>query len=282
MLPITVPIYYCLDRESSGASEDWEERSAPRRQKRVQRNPLIALVHIEAGQVGRRAGGQSRPVQPRAARPDLLPITIARAHEAPTAAELAISTECRTTALLLGNLVDATDPYTASHSRDVVQLALMVADDLRLDLRHRRRVEFGALLHDVGKVWIGDEIINKPGPLDHREWEIVRRHTIEGEAMLRPLGGIISAIGLIVRHTHEHHDGRGYPDGLAGDTIPIEARIISVCDACNAMTTDRSYRNARSRADALSELHRCAGSQFDPAIVRSLDRVLAAEAAATA
>ena len=101
-----------------------------------------------------------------------------------------------------------------------------------------RDLEFGALLHDVGKIAVPKEIINKPGRLTPDEWAIVQRHTIDGQRMLENVGGVLSRVGVIVRASHESYDGNGYPDGLAGDAIPIEARICSACDAFSAMTTD--------------------------------------------
>jgi putative nucleotidyltransferase with HDIG domain len=179
------------------------------------------------------------------------------------------------TALLLGDVVEADDTYTGEHSKSVVRLALDVAEDLQLDDEHKRKVEFGALLHDVGKIAIPKEIINKPGKLDEAEWAIVKTHTIEGQRMLEKIGGFMREVGQIVRSSHERWDGRGYPDGLRGEEIPLEARIVAACDTFNAMTTTRSYRAAMSRADALAELERCSGSQFDPRIVASLARVVA-------
>jgi putative nucleotidyltransferase with HDIG domain len=188
-----------------------------------------------------------------------------------------LSSAYRGTALLLGDVVESDDAYTGSHSRHVVELALGIADALGLDATQRRRVEFGALLHDVGKVRISKDIINKPGPLDDDEWEIMRRHTIEGEAMLQQVGGALADVGRIVRSSHEHFDGRGYPDGLAGADIPIEARIITSCDAYSAMTTDRAYREGRSASVALREMDRCAGTQFDPLVVRALCAIVEAD-----
>jgi HD-GYP domain-containing protein (c-di-GMP phosphodiesterase class II) len=174
------------------------------------------------------------------------------------------------TAMLLGDVVEADDAYTGSHSRGVVELSLGVSDRLGLDSRRRRNVEFAALLHDVGKIAVPKEIINKPGPLDDEEWKIMRRHTVEGEAMLSRVGGVLAEVGTIVRSSHEHFGGSGYPDGLAGEEIPIEARIVSCCDAFSAMTTTRSYRKAVPLEKALAELHDCAGAQFDPQVADAL------------
>jgi putative nucleotidyltransferase with HDIG domain len=190
---------------------------------------------------------------------------------------LELSRAYQGTAALLGDVVEADHAYTGDHSREVVELSLAVADELRLSPVERRRVEFGALLHDVGKLAVPKEIIDKPGPLDAEEWEIIRGHTIEGEAMLAKVGGVLGDAGAVVRASHEHWDGAGYPDALRGDAIPIEARIVSCCDAYSAMTTNRSYRPARSAAAALAELRRCAGAQFDPTVVEALERALAVD-----
>jgi HD-GYP domain-containing protein (c-di-GMP phosphodiesterase class II) len=176
----------------------------------------------------------------------------------------------RGTAVVLAEVVDADDAYTGMHTRDVVGLSVEVADRLGLNGDQRRNVEFGALLHDVGKVAIPKEILNKPGPLNDAEWAVMRTHTIEGQRMLDRVGGFMREVGAIVRGSHERFDGGGYPDGLAGHEIPLEARIITACDAYNAMTTTRPYREAMDAASAAAELVRCAGSQFDAAVVEAV------------
>ncbi|MGN6277007.1 MAG: HD-GYP domain-containing protein [Solirubrobacterales bacterium] len=183
---------------------------------------------------------------------------------------IALSEAYQGTALLLGDVVEADDAYTGSHSRGVVELSLAVSDRLGLGFEQRRNVEFAALLHDVGKISVPNEIINKAGPLDEAEWEIMHQHTIEGERMLKRIGGVLAEVGRIVRASHEDFDGSGYPDGLAGEEIPIEARIVTTCDAFSAMTTTRSYRKAMSTEVALAELQACAGTQFDPRVVVEL------------
>ena len=145
---------------------------------------------------------------------------------------------------------------------------------MRLDGDTLRVLEFGALLHDVGKIAVPKDIINKPGRLTADEWEIMKRHTVEGQRMLENVGGVLARVGVIVRASHEHFDGTGYPDGLAADAIPIEARICSACDAYSAMTTDRAYRPAMSIDAALAELRRCSGTQFDPAVIVTLVQVI--------
>jgi putative nucleotidyltransferase with HDIG domain len=182
----------------------------------------------------------------------------------------------RGTALLLGDVIEADDAYTGQHTQDVVELTVAVADKLGVDEETRRAAEFGALLHDVGKVAIPNEIINKPGPLDDDEWKIMKTHTIEGQRMLERVGGLLARVGVVVRASHERYDGGGYPDGLAGEEIPLAARIVSACDAFNAMTTDRSYRKALSLEVAVAELRNNAGTQFDPDVVEALVAVAGA------
>jgi HD-GYP domain-containing protein (c-di-GMP phosphodiesterase class II) len=189
---------------------------------------------------------------------------------------LELSHAYRGTALLLGDVVEADDEYTGGHSRDVVGLVLAVCDRMGLDSRERRDAEFAALLHDVGKVRVPADIINKTGPLDDAESEIMRRHTIEGERMLDRVGGLLGDVGRVVRSSHEHWDGTGYPDELAGESIPLGARIVAACDAFSAMTTDRPYRDALSHNAAVAELRSCSGTQFDPRVVDVLCEVASA------
>jgi putative nucleotidyltransferase with HDIG domain len=202
----------------------------------------------------------------------------AREREARIDHALELSQAYKGTALLLGDVIEADDQYTGDHTKDVVELTLLVADRLGVDHETRRGAEFGALLHDVGKIHIPNEIINKPGALDDAEWAIMKTHTVEGQRMLERIGGVLARVGVVVRASHERWDGGGYPDGLAGEAIPLAARIVSACDAYNAMTTDRSYRRALPAAEAVAELERCAGSQFDPAVVTALVEVVAASA----
>ena len=182
------------------------------------------------------------------------------------------------TALVLGDVVEADDGYTGEHSSGVVRLCLEVADQLGLDAEQKRNLEFGALLHDVGKIAIPKEIINKPGKLDEHEWKIIKTHTVEGQKLLDTVGGFMREVGLIVRSHHERWDGGGYPDGLAGEAIPLESRIVSCCDTWNAMRTDRSYRKTPAlqpggAGDALGR-----GTQLDPRVVEALLEVVAGEA----
>src|SRR5262249_35786670 len=176
----------------------------------------------------------------------------------------------RGTALLLRDLLEEDDEYTGHHTEDVVELTVKVAEEMGVDEDTLREAEMGALLHDIGKIAVPDEIINKPGPLNDEEWAIMKTHTVEGERMLQQVGGLLSSVGIVVRASHERWDGGGYPDGLVGQAIPVAARIISACDAFNAMTTDRSYRKALPLEVAIAELHANSGTQFAPEVVDAL------------
>ena len=187
---------------------------------------------------------------------------------------LELSHAYRGTAFLLGDVIEADDAYTGSHSRDVVELVVDVSAELGLDPRSQQDAELTALLHDVGKIRIPGEIINKPGKLTDEEWAIMKTHTIEGELMLAKIGGLLGRVGHLVRSCHERWDGKGYPDALAAEEIPLVARIVCACDAFNAMTTDRPYRAARSADEALHEMEVCAGTQFDPDVVSALGAVV--------
>ena len=187
---------------------------------------------------------------------------------------LELNNAYRGTALVLGDVVEADDGYTGEHCKSVVALALLVGEQFGLDGERRRNLEFGALLHDVGKIAIPKDIINKPGKLDPQEWTLIKTHTLEGQKMLDRVGGFMRYVGLIVRSHHERWDGQGYPDGLVGEAIPLEARIVTCCDSWNAMRTDRPYRQALSEEVARAELAANAGRQFDPHVVAVLMKVI--------
>jgi HD-GYP domain-containing protein (c-di-GMP phosphodiesterase class II) len=204
----------------------------------------------------------------------------AREREARIENALELSHAYRGTAHLLTDMLTADHEYTGSHSRSVIELARGVGLRLELDEVRLRDLEFAALLHDIGKVNVPNEIINKPGPLTDEEWAVMRRHTIEGERMLKQVGGVLGEAGSIVRSHHEHFNGKGYPDGLIGEEIPVEARIISCCDAFNAMTTDRAYRKALPLEVAIDELTGNAGTQFDPDVVEAVLGIVGRDLAA--
>jgi diguanylate cyclase (GGDEF)-like protein/putative nucleotidyltransferase with HDIG domain len=161
------------------------------------------------------------------------------------------------------------DRYTGEHSESVVQLVDSVARGLGLDEAEAAHIRAAALLHDIGKVAIPDDILNKPGKLNEDEWKVMREHPAIGERILRAVPGM-GAVARIVRHEHERWDGGGYPDGISGEAIPIGSRIILACDAYHAMTSDRPYRQAMPHADAIRELHAYAGKQFDPEVTKML------------
>ena len=169
----------------------------------------------------------------------------------------------------LAQALEERDQYTGEHSETVVDLTARVAEALALDELEVKTIRTAALLHDIGKVGIPDQILHKPGPLDTREWEIMRQHPAIGERILRAIPGM-GSVARIVRHEHERWDGTGYPDGLSGEAIPVGARIILACDAYHAMTSDRPYRKALSHHTAMTELTSNAGSQFDPQVIEAL------------
>jgi HD-GYP domain-containing protein (c-di-GMP phosphodiesterase class II) len=148
----------------------------------------------------------------------------------------------------------------------VAELAVRVGERLGLSDDHRQQVFHAAQLHDVGKIAIPDAIISKPSALDDTEWEFMRQHTVIGQRII-DAAPALDGVGQLVRSSHERWDGGGYPDGLAGEDIPLGARIVAVCDAYDAMVSERPYKSAMPVGDALAELRRCAGSQFDPAVV---------------
>jgi diguanylate cyclase (GGDEF)-like protein len=169
----------------------------------------------------------------------------------------------------LASALQERDRYTGEHSETVVDLTARVGDALGLGSEEISRVRTAALLHDIGKVGVPDEVLHKPGPLTDREWEIMRQHPAIGERILRAIPGL-GAVARIVRHEHERWDGKGYPDCLAGAEIPVGSRIILACDAYHAMTSDRPYRKAMEHAEAMAQLTGNAGTQFDPEVVQAL------------
>jgi diguanylate cyclase (GGDEF)-like protein/putative nucleotidyltransferase with HDIG domain len=177
------------------------------------------------------------------------------------------------TLAVLSDALEAKDPYTAAHAREVADLAEAVGRALGMNPEARRTLRYASLLHDVGKIAVPTEILRKPGPLSHEEFEEVKRHTIIGAQMLERIP-FFSGVHPLVRSAHERWDGLGYPDGRSGEDIPLGARVICACDAYDAMTSDRPYRSSMTPAAAMAELRAHAGTQFDPSVVDALVEVL--------
>jgi HD-GYP domain-containing protein (c-di-GMP phosphodiesterase class II) len=167
----------------------------------------------------------------------------------------------------LAGALEASDQYTHDHAQDVAKWAIEVGRRLGMDGRELRDLELGAVFHDIGKIAIPNEILNKPGKLTDAEFEVMKTHTIIGERIIAPIS-FLERVRPIVRHEHERWDGRGYPDGVAGEDIPLGSRIIFVCDAYHAITSTRPYRKAQPHDVAREVLVENAGTQFDPAVVQ--------------
>ena len=174
----------------------------------------------------------------------------------------------------LANALDAKDAYTGDHAKALVEMCTEVAGRLGMSGTAVRDVSFAAALHDIGKIGIPQEILNKPGKLTVEEFEIMKQHPELGARIIEPVQALHGARELVLA-CHEHFDGAGYPLGLQGEEIPLGARVILACDAYHAMTTDRVYRKAMSTSEAIAELRRCAGSHFDPEVVDCLVAVVA-------
>jgi HD-GYP domain-containing protein (c-di-GMP phosphodiesterase class II) len=171
-----------------------------------------------------------------------------------------------TTVKVLAAAVETRDPYTGGHVERVALYAVAIGRELGWEAERLATLEMGAALHDVGKIGIEDRVLRKPGRLDDEEWAQMRQHPRMGARLLEQVPFLGASVGCALRH-HERFDGGGYPDGMLGPDIPIEARIVSVADTFDAMTSDRPYRKGLPTSEALAEIERCAGTQFDPAVV---------------
>jgi diguanylate cyclase (GGDEF)-like protein len=228
---------------------------------------VVAPLKLEGGRVG----ALTATIGDRVIEERELRLLAGLAHQAKIAIESAehyenLERTFVSTVASLANALEANDEYTSSHARWITDMSLLVGRELRLDRDAMKRLEFGALFHDIGKIGIPSEILQKPGPLTDEEFEIVKQHPELGEKILAPIERLAD-VRPIVRACHERWDGLGYPDGKSGLEIPVEARIVLVCDAFHAMTTDRPYRKCLSTEEAVRRLVESSGSQFDPDVV---------------
>lgn len=174
--------------------------------------------------------------------------------------------------LALARALEAKDAYTNGHSQRVAEYGVLIAQQMELDYQTQERVRIAGQLHDIGKIGLRESILNKPDRLTDEEYALVRQHPVVGSEILAPL--ITDRCVLCgVKHHHESFDGSGYPEGLCGEQITIEARILAVADTYDALTTDRAYRKACDYDKALCELQRCAGTQFDPEVVKAFAKI---------
>ena len=172
--------------------------------------------------------------------------------------------------------MDAKDPYTRGHSERVRRYAVELARALGMPEEEVKQVSYAALLHDIGKIGIREEVLLKPGELTPEEFEEVKLHSIVGQKLVENVA-ILKGVGPIIRSEHENYGGWGYPDGLTGEQIPLGARVVAVADAYDAMTTDRAYQKETTSRKAIAELRKCAGSQFDPRVVEALAEIVGEE-----
>jgi hypothetical protein len=202
----------------------------------------------------------------------LVPLLVARSA---FQAAIEMETAYEATVRSLIKAIEAKDEYTRGHAERVAKLSQMTARAYGLSAEECRVILYIALMHDVGKLGVSTKILAKPGKLTDEEYEHMKQHPLRGYEIVSEIEFLKAAAETAVRHHHERMDGRGYPDGLVGEQIPVIARIVMVCDAFDSMTSTRVYRKAKSIEDALVELHRCEGTQFDPVSLAALEKALA-------
>jgi len=243
---------------------------------------VVAPLHLDGGRVG----GLTAAIDDRELDDRQMRLLAGLAHQTKLAIESAQHyTELERTFVstvgALANALEAKDEYTSSHARWITDMSLLVGRELALDRDALKRLELAALFHDIGKIGIPSEILRKPGPLTDEEFEVVKGHPALGEKILAPIERLAD-VRPIVRSCHERWDGLGYPDGKKGTEIPLESRVVLVCDAFHAMVSDRPYRSRLPRDEAMARLREEAGTQFDPAVVEAFGRLYAAGAVLTA
>lgn len=172
----------------------------------------------------------------------------------------------KNTVIAMSNAVDARDQYTSGHSSRVTKLSLLIAEKMKLDVKYTKILEYGTIFHDIGKIGIPDNILNKPGTLTKEEFELIKSHPATGTKILKDISFLQDSLPLILHH-HERFDGKGYPGNLVGHDIPLGSRIIAIADTYDAMTSDRPYRKALEKNVAITEIIKNNGTQFDPEIV---------------
>jgi putative nucleotidyltransferase with HDIG domain len=176
----------------------------------------------------------------------------------------------------LSQVIDIRDPYVLGHSHHVVEYAVKIAQKMKISPERVERIRKAGMLHDIGKCGIQDSILYKPGRLDPYEYEIIKQHTVIGAEIIAKVGELRDLVPII-RHHHERIDGKGYPDGLSGEEIPLEARIMALADAIEAMASDRLYKKALKPEEILDEIERCKGTQFDPKVVEAFAAIVRQE-----
>jgi diguanylate cyclase (GGDEF)-like protein len=278
---------YTFDRDPArvrqrfphGVAHVWLERDEPFV---LEPGDVAEIAHIDAARAerfvvaplkleGNRVAALTATIGDRTLDDRQMRLLAGLAHQAKLAIESAehyesLESTFVSTVAALANALEANDEYTSSHARWITDMSMLVGRALDLDREALKRLEFGALFHDIGKIGIPSEILQKPGPLTDAEFAIVKEHPELGEKILAPIDRLAD-VRPIVRACHERWDGLGYPDGKAGDEIPMESRIVLVCDAFHAMVTDRPYRHRLDPEEAVRRLRESAGTQFDPSVV---------------
>jgi putative nucleotidyltransferase with HDIG domain len=255
----------------AGITSVWMARTLSR--------PIDTLSRSLVGMISSKSFEQPVPLTGSSQEVDTLTTTFNTMMQSVVAAEAETQSAYVGAIRALAMALDARDPYTAGHSERVSAISVAVGRQMSLDQDQLEVLRLGALLHDIGKIGVSDHVLRKPGPLTPDEFELIKQHPGLGARILRSVPFLSRHVAIVELH-HERPDGKGYPHGLAGDEIPLLARIAHVADAFDAMTSARAYRPARGAADALAELWSCAGAQFDAEVVQALARAMPHVAAA--